>query len=119
MHVSQLEYHRNVYGKGEFSSEEFGLAFSAVGADAAKNDFFEHIDPARLSDYTAPVPIPAATPVLVETPKKEQPVELAAESGESMQNSSSLLWISGISGFVAAFAAALAVVLIRKTKKRK
>ena len=119
MHVSQLEYHRSVYGKGEYSSQEYGLAFTAVGADTEKDDFFEHIDPAQLSGFATPAPIPSATPAPAETPTIQQPAEITAESGEAMQNSSSLLWISGISGFAAAFAAALAVVLIRKTKKRK
>ena len=62
MHVSQLGYHQTVYDEGIYSSAVFGLAYSAVGADEAKNDFFEHIDPARLSSYVAPTPEPTPVP---------------------------------------------------------
>ena len=68
MHVSQQEYHQTVYDEGDYSSSEFGLAYSAVGADEAKNDFFEHIDPARLSNYVAPTPEPTAQPTLSPEP---------------------------------------------------
>ncbi len=62
MHVSQQGYHQTVYDEGDFNAAVFGLAYTAVGADEAKNDFFEHIDPARLSNYVAPTPEPTATP---------------------------------------------------------
>lgn len=62
MHVSQQEYHQTVYDEGDFNSAVFGLAYSAVGADEAKDDFFEHVDPARLSNYVAPTPEPTAVP---------------------------------------------------------
>ena len=62
MHVSQQEYHQTVYDEGDYNAAVFGLAYTAVGADEAKNDFFEHIDPARLSNYVAPTPEPTATP---------------------------------------------------------
>ncbi len=117
MHVSQLDYHSNVFIGGDFSSTDFGLEYSAVGLDAAKNDFFEHIDPAHLSNYVAPTPspspvataVPTSTPIPVESTEMEKP----------MQNSNLLLLlIAGISAFVAAFSAAVAVVVMRKKKNK-
>ena len=117
IHVSQLEYHRNVYGSGAYSSADYGLAYSAVGPDEAKNDLFEHIDPAALTTYVAPAPSPAPaataaptiTPAPIQTAQMEEPMQT---------NSVSLLLIAGISAFVAAFAAAVAVVLLRKKKNK-
>jgi len=117
MHVSQLEYHSDVYGDGDYSSLLYGLALTAVGQDVAKDDFFEHIDPARLSNYIAPTPSPSpvatATPIITPTPTQ------TAEPEEPMQgNNISLLLIAGISAFVAAFSAAVAVVVLRKKKNK-
>jgi len=117
MHVSQLDYHSNVFIGGDFSSTDFGLEYSAVGLDAAKNDFFEHIDSARLSNYVAPTPSPSpiATAAPTSTPA---PIE-TTETEKHMQNSNlSLLLIAGISAFVAAFSAAVAVVVMRKKKNK-
>ena len=113
MHVSQLEYHSDVYADGDYSSLRFGLAFTAVGQDVAKDDFFEHIDPARLSNYVSATPEPTATPMITPMPTQ------AAETEETMQTSNvSLLLIAGISAFVAAFSAAVAVVVLRKKKNK-
>ena len=123
MHVSQLEYHKDVAEGGDYSSLLFGLAYTAVGADEAKNDFLEHIDPARLSNYVAPSPAPTAqstpaqmaTAIISESPAPETP----AEAEEPMQNSKlSLFLIAGGSAFVAAFSAAVAVVVLRKKKSK-
>jgi len=112
MHVSQLEYHSNVYSDGDYSSLLYGLAFTAVGQDEAKDDFFEHIDPARLSNYVSATPEPTATPTIILMPTP------TAEPEEHMQsNNVSLFLIAGISAFVAAFSAAVAVVVLRKKKK--
>jgi LmbE family N-acetylglucosaminyl deacetylase len=53
-HLSQQSFQHAVYDDGKYSSAEFGLVYSAVGSDEAGNDFLEHIDPSRLSDYTVP-----------------------------------------------------------------
>ncbi len=42
-HVSQQEFHQNVYDTGDISSAEFGLAYTQVGQDVAGGDFFENI----------------------------------------------------------------------------
>ena len=118
MHVSQLEYHSNVYADGDYSSLNYGLAFSAVGWDEAKDDFFEHIDPARLSDYVAPTPPP--TPVATVTPGSTPTPEQTAKTVEPMQgNRISLFLIAGISAFIAAFSAAAVVVVLRKNQNKK
>lgn len=116
MHVSQLDYHSDVYGEGEFSSLEFGLAYTVVGQDEAKNDFFEHIDPARLTNYVAPTP--TATPLPTPAQTAEPASTPAPEKEAPMQNGISVFLIAGISAFAAAFAAAIAVVLLRKKKNK-
>lgn len=87
MHVSQQEYHQTVYDTGDYSSAEFGLAYTAVGADEAKNDFFEHIDPARLSDYVAPTPEPTPEP----TPTPEPMPDVTASPIPTPQNGAAAL----------------------------
>lgn len=47
-HVSQLYLYSNVYNPGLYN-DSFGLYFSTVGPDVAKNDFFEHIPRAELT----------------------------------------------------------------------
>ena len=115
MHVSQLEYHSNVYGDGDYSSLEYGLAYTAVGRDEAKDDFFEHIDPARLSNYVAPTPAPTAQP----TPTLQPAPTPAAQEEEPVQNTDlNGYLVAGVSAFIAAFSAALTVVLLKR-KNRK
>ncbi len=69
-HLSQQSFQHAVYDTGKYSSAEFGLAFSVVGADETGNDFLEHIDPARLSDYIEP----ETEPVVQAEPTSTQPV---------------------------------------------
>ena len=42
-HVSQQEYYQ-VVDHGKYDNAKFGLAFTTVGVDEAKNDMFEYID---------------------------------------------------------------------------
>ena len=44
-HVSQLHTEYQVEDSGPYDNALFGLAFSTVGEDEKKNDFFEHIAP--------------------------------------------------------------------------
>lgn len=116
MHVSQLEYHKNVAEDGDYSSLLFGLALTTVGEDEAKDDFFEHIDPARLSTYVAPTPAPTAQPTPTQTfspaPESTQQVEEPAQK-------SGITWflVAGISAFVAAFSVSLAYVLLKRKNR--
>ena len=52
-HRSQLHAKYAVEDFGPYDNSLFGLAFSAVGADAEKNDFFENILPESLSSSAA------------------------------------------------------------------
>lgn len=50
-HRSQVKVdHYRVSNDGFYRLSDFGLCFSAVGADTGTNDLFEHIDPCSLSD---------------------------------------------------------------------
>ena len=42
-----------VKSHGTYDNSKFGLYFTTVGEDEAKNDFFEHIDPNASADYLA------------------------------------------------------------------
>ncbi len=115
MHASQLEYHKNVYGDGRYSSAEYGLAFSAVGLDENKNDFFENVDPARLTTYAAPAEepaiLPTSTPAVTHAPSA--PPQL--EEPENDEAASPLPYVAlGLAGL----AAAAAVVIIALKKKQ-
>mgnify|MGYP003495454503 FL=1 len=42
-HVSQLDTEYKVEDFGPYDNAKFGLAFSTVGEDESKNDFFENM----------------------------------------------------------------------------
>ena len=50
--VSQLKYYA-VKNHGTYDNAKFGLYFTTVGEDVAKNDFLEHIDPNASANYLA------------------------------------------------------------------
>ncbi len=119
MHVSQQEYHQNVYDSGDYSSAEYGLAYSAVGADEARNDFFEHVDPARLSTYIAPTPAPTleptATPAL--TPDASAaPAQSPTDVAESPRTNTTLIVAGG--AIALALLAGISALAIRATKTK-
>ena len=118
MHVSQLKYHSNVYGSGQYSSLEYGLAYTVVGPDAAKEDFFEHIDPARLSDYIAPTAAPTETPAPAATlaPTARPTAAPTVVPEASTQSGVPALLITGA---VILIAAAAAVPVFMKRRARK
>ncbi len=117
MHVSQLEYHSNVYGDGEFSSLEYGLAFSAVGADVTKDDFFEHIDPARLSDYVAPTPSPTIAPTPAPTSTRA-PEPTATEHSPNLDREQAMR-LRGITGIAFVVLGAGALIALKKQREKK
>ncbi len=63
LHLSQSAYGLSVATDGGFS-----LAYSSVGADAAKDDLLEHIDVGALIVYAPVTPTPSPTPALTPTP---------------------------------------------------
>lgn len=118
-HVSQLEYHSDVYGDGEYSSLEYGLAYTAVGTDAAKDDFFEHVDPARLSGYIAPAPEPAETAASAApaaTPAASAAPEPAAQETD---HGGIPAWLPGGALALLAVLAAVALIYARRRKRPK
>ena len=143
-HVSQLEYHHNVYDSGKYSSAEYGLAYTAVGPDALGGDFFENIPPEDLTDYVPPTPSPTPeptpdpTPPPTEAPAPEPAAVMTAEpaaepeergadpapapetgGGNAAAGGMSLAVLAGAAAFAAALAAAIAVLAARRKKTRK
>lgn len=57
--ASQLQYYQ-VLSHGKYDNALFGLYFSTVGEDVAKDDFMEHIDPDASAKPLAAVPQPPA-----------------------------------------------------------
>lgn len=117
LHVSQQEYHQTVYDEGDYNSAVFGLAYTAVGADEAKNDFFEHIDPARQSNYVAPTPEPTTAPTPQPTAEVTAPIAAQESAPDSAPHWNG--WIGVLSGFLSATVAGSIVVLLRKKSKRR
>ena len=120
MHVSQQEYHQTVYDEGDFNSAVFGLAYSAVGADEAKDDFFEHVDPARLSDYVAPTPEPTNVPTPEPTAAATTaPAGQATSQPEHSAVLSKLLFPIALMLFFALMTGVVALVIRARNKKTK
>jgi len=121
MHASQLEYHSDVYANGDYSALKFGLAFSAVGKDAAKDDFFEHIDPARLTNHVAPTPAPTATsaPQATIAPTTVPIVNQAADKKGPTLNEDQQQKLRGITSILFLFLSAGAVIVTKKQRARK
>lgn len=116
MHVSQQEYHQTVYDEGDFNSSVFGLAYSAVGGDEAKDDFFEHVDPARLSNYVAPTPEPTAVP----TPEPTAAATAApVQSTDAKEPENWGKWAGLAVGFLAAVVPSTIFLLVRMRKTNR
>ncbi|MBQ4362452.1 MAG: hypothetical protein II782_00425, partial [Oscillospiraceae bacterium] len=61
-HKSQRSYWLDVLKSNRFDCRKYGLYFTTVGEDVAKNDFLENIPAECLSDYVAPEPTPTPEP---------------------------------------------------------
>ena len=118
MHVSQLDYHKNVYGNGKYSSLLFGLAFSAVGQDAAKNDFFEHIALASPRDSQIPTATPSPTATQTPATRAETPTPTSAPGGPQF-NEQQKQELLGITSILFLFLSAGAVIVVKKQRDRK
>lgn len=123
-HVSQQEYHQNVYDTGDHSSAAFGLAYTLVGFDEAGGDFFEHIEESALTDYIAPTPSPAPTlsptpsPTGTPEPVTEALSTTAGDAAQAEPHGTGLVKGLLLGGAVLA-AAALAALVIRIIGKRR
>ena len=111
MHVSQLEYHNSVYGKGEYSSLLYGLAYTAVGADAAKDDFFEHIPQTPPVNTAVPpaTPAPAVTPMPAAQTQTPTPTGTPSEPGRDEKQARQPRGIIGIALLLLGTGAAVAI----------
>ena len=72
-HASQTRYF-SVREGGKYDNAKFGLYYTAVGQDVAKNDFLENIDPNASLNWS---PTPAPEAAAVEAAVEEAPVEAA------------------------------------------
>ncbi len=118
MHVSQLEYHKNVYGTGPYSSLLFGLVDSVVGQDSAKDDFFEHIPQSQPLDAA----IPTATPSPAATAEAETQAEMPEPTSTPrvpMLNREQTQQLRGITSIAFLVLGAGAVIAIKKQRDRK
>lgn len=71
LHVTQQNTDFVVTDEGKTSCAEFGLAYSTVGADSGKGDFFENILYTSIGSVTpTPSPVPTPTPVPTPVPEK-------------------------------------------------
>jgi hypothetical protein len=117
-HKSQVKIdHYQVRNDGFYRLSDFGLAYSAVGADTGKNDLMEHIDPSDLSNYvpaaSTAVPSPAPTPTDAQAERGH--TEPFANSGDTPGRR--MLLVGLTAGAVLA-AAGAAILAIRARKKR-
>ena len=117
-HVSQLEYHKNVYGNGDYSSLLFGLAYTKVGQDAARDDFFEHISLAET--LAAPIPTATPSPVVTQAPAAQtEPPEPTEEPHGPQFNEQQKQQLRGITSILFLFLSAGAVIVTKKQRDRK
>ena len=122
-HVSQQEYHKNVYDTGDYSSAEFGLAYTMVGTDETGGDFLENIDPSRLSDYVAPTPSPTPeptpTPTLAPTITPSLAPETTPEPAAQTASHGSLLLLGVVLVLIVLCITALVLLLKRERRGKK
>ena len=90
-HASQTQYFV-VKSHGTYDNSKFGLYYTTVGPDVAKNDFLENIDPNASADYVAAHAAEiAAYPVWPELPEEEAPEQEAdAESASDTAEAETL-----------------------------
>ena len=78
-HASQTKYYA-VKSHGQYDNAKYGLYFTTVGLDVAKNDFLENIDPDASANWTpTPAPEAQAEPVAEEVAEAPVAGEAAAE----------------------------------------
>jgi LmbE family N-acetylglucosaminyl deacetylase len=122
-HASQQDYHKNVYDTGDYSSAEFGLAYTMAGVDMIGGDFMENIDPAVLSNYIAPTPSPSPTaaPTIEPTPSPTaapSPAPAAEEETGAPAAADGSLWLMGAVLMLLALCIAALTLQLRKKRRR-
>ena len=86
-HVSQQDYYQVKVG-GKYDNSLFGLAYTSVGPDVAKNDMFENVVSAPIA---TPEPTEAPTSEPTEAPTPQPTATLEPEATE-------LVWQPGMDG---------------------
>lgn len=117
-HKSQVKIdHYQVRNDGFYRLSDFGLAFSAVGADTGKNDLMENIDPSDLSNYvpSASFATPSPAPTPAGTPMEPEHTEPFANPGDTPGRRVLLVGLTAAAALVAAGAV---ILTIRGRKKR-
>jgi len=118
-HKSQVKIdHYQVRNDGFYRLSDFGLAFSAVGADTGKNDLVEHIEPSDLSNYvpSASIVAPTPAPTPADTPEEQEHTEPFANPGDTPGRRTLL---AGLTAAAALTAVGAAYLVIRARKKRQ
>ena len=122
-HISQVKVdHYRVCNDGFYRPSDYGLFFSAVGADTGKNDLFEHVDARILSNYVPPTPTLAPTPA----PTPPEAARLTAEARQAQAKRSGMdgnpigraLLLAALTLGVFAVAGALLNQTLRKRENR-
>ena len=118
-HVSQQEFHQNVYDTGDYSSAEFGLAYSQVGQDETGGDFFENIPLESLTNYVAPTPSPTPepTPTPTAVPTLTPSASPAAEVASPTKPDRTLLLAAA--GVLVLLSAGTVVLIVRSVQKKR
>ena len=117
-HKSQVKIdHYQVRNDGFYRLSDFGLAYSAVGADTGKNDLMEHVDPKALSNYAplASFAVVSPAPTPKDAPTKREHTEPFANSGDTPGRRMLLLGLTA----GAVLAAAGAVILFLHGRKKR
>ena len=84
-HASQLKYFA-VKSHGTYDNSKFGLYFTTVGQDVAKNDFLEHIDPDASANWSpTPAPEPTVAPAGEDAAETEE-AELEESAAGSVED---------------------------------
>ncbi|MDO4568362.1 MAG: PIG-L deacetylase family protein, partial [Clostridia bacterium] len=107
-HVSQHQYWFYVDDEGTYSCAKYGLAFTTVGYDVAKNDMLENIPAQALTNYVAPTPTPTQeptpTPLATVEPIQTIPPDLIEEDNEDMKRIITVIAGAALSALLFIFA---------------
>lgn len=109
-HASQTAWF-SVKDSGKNDCRQFGLAYTTVGPDTAKNDFFENV-------VWPPEPTPEPTPAPTPAPTAEPQPEPAAPSGGLVWIAAAVLGVLALVLLVLAFAARRRAVRRRRARRK-
>lgn len=127
-HESQQEFYQ-VNDGGKYDNSLFGLTYSTVGEDVAKDDLFEHIVSASPAETAQPVPQPTPEPEIVATPEpqmqnpplpEDEPISNPEiPSAAKSEKSGGSHWLIAVGAGAAVAVSALAVYTLQSRKHRR